>query len=155
MVSRHPPMIGGFQTPTQDRGFPDTHPWQGVPQHLPMTGGFQTPTQDRGFPDTHPWQGVPRHSPMTGGFQTFTHDRSWVRSGNPWSWVSVWKPPVLCDLFSELPSRVAIVKFDNHSPKAINSLITQSACVYLDLLRTLNECWQKYMLGTSTSYNNF
>jgi hypothetical protein len=28
----------------------------------------------------------------------------------------------------------------NHSPIAINSLITQSACVYLDRYRTLNEC---------------
>jgi hypothetical protein len=44
------------------------------------------------------------------------------------------------------------LKFNfNHSPKAINSLITQSACVYLDLLPHLNEYWQKYMLGTSTS----
>ena len=43
----------------------------------------------------------------------------------------------------------------NHSPKAINSLITQSACAYLDLLPHVKRMLTEIMLGTSTSYNNF
>ena len=34
------------------------------------------------------------------------------------------------------------LKFNfNHSPKAINNLITQSACVYLDMLPQLTEIY--------------
>ena len=43
----------------------------------------------------------------------------------------------------------------NHSPKAINSLITQSACVYLDLLPHVKRMLTEIYAGTSTSYNNF
>jgi hypothetical protein len=40
------------------------------------------------------------------------------------------------------------LKFNvNHSPKAINSLITQSACVYLDLLPHVKRIWREIYAG--------
>ena len=63
MVSRYPPRTRGFQTLTQDKGFPDTHPGQWVSRHPPRIRGFQTLTQDKGVPDTHTCQRFPDTHP--------------------------------------------------------------------------------------------
>jgi phosphoribosylformylglycinamidine (FGAM) synthase-like amidotransferase family enzyme len=47
------------------------------------------------------------------------------------------------------------LKFNfNHSPKAINSLITQSACVYLDLLPHVKRILTEIYAGNHI-FNNF
>ena len=50
-------------------------------------------------------------------------------------------------LFSTAIVFVITIKLYDHSPVAINSLITQSACVYLDCYRTLKRMLTEIYAG--------